>query len=138
MIVGLFSAVNESIWEHLKLLFFPMFVYAIIESKYFKMDYNNFWCIKLRGIVSGVMTVPVLYYIIMGVFGGVPDWVNILIFFEGIGTAYFLEDRLFRKDNLSCKLPVVAFVALCLIAVVFAIFTINPPEIPLFEDPGLH
>lgn len=30
-IVGLFSAVNESTWEHLKLLFFPMFFLTLFE-----------------------------------------------------------------------------------------------------------
>ena len=30
-IVALFSAVNESTWEHLKLLFFPMLLLTIIE-----------------------------------------------------------------------------------------------------------
>lgn len=29
--VGLFSAVNESTWEHLKLIFFPMLLLTMIE-----------------------------------------------------------------------------------------------------------
>ena len=28
-VVALFSAVNESIWEHLKLLFYPMVLFAV-------------------------------------------------------------------------------------------------------------
>ena len=31
-IVGTFSAINESTWEHLKLLFFPMLIFAIFEG----------------------------------------------------------------------------------------------------------
>ena len=31
IVVGAFSAVNESVWEHLKLIFFPMLIVAIIE-----------------------------------------------------------------------------------------------------------
>ena len=30
-VAALISPVNESIWEHIKLLFFPMFVYALLE-----------------------------------------------------------------------------------------------------------
>ena len=30
-VVGLFSAVNESTWEHLKLLFFPFLLLTILE-----------------------------------------------------------------------------------------------------------
>lgn len=31
VVVGLFSAVNESTWEHLKLLFFPFLLLTILE-----------------------------------------------------------------------------------------------------------
>ena len=77
IIVALFSAVNESIWEHMKLLFFPMFVFAIIESRYIGNDYKSFWCVKLIGIVLGVALIPILYYTINGIFGSTPDFVNI-------------------------------------------------------------
>ena len=46
------SGVNESTWEHMKLLFFPMFLFAIVQSFFFR-DRENFWCIKLRGILLG-------------------------------------------------------------------------------------
>ena len=51
--IALFSAVNESIWEHMKLLFFPMIVFAIFESFYFSKEYKSFWCSKLVGILLG-------------------------------------------------------------------------------------
>lgn len=35
-IVGLFSAVNESTWEHLKLLFFPMLFLTLFELFFFR------------------------------------------------------------------------------------------------------
>lgn len=41
-IVGVFSAVNESVWEHLKLGFWPAIVFARIEFKYLKKSTNNF------------------------------------------------------------------------------------------------
>ncbi|MBR7099452.1 MAG: hypothetical protein IKC59_08555 [Clostridia bacterium] len=42
------SGVNESTWEHMKLLFWPMLLYAIAESFFFR-DRKDFWCVKLRG-----------------------------------------------------------------------------------------
>ncbi|MBR6729608.1 MAG: hypothetical protein IKL80_05545, partial [Clostridia bacterium] len=35
-----FSAVNESIWEHMKLLFFPMFAFALLESWILGKEYR--------------------------------------------------------------------------------------------------
>lgn len=34
VIAALFSAVNESIWEHMKLLYYPMVVFALVEYRF--------------------------------------------------------------------------------------------------------
>ena len=130
-----FSAVNESIWEHLKLLFFPMLAYTLIESRYIGRDYKNFWCVKLLGIVSGLVMIVVLYYTINGVLGGTPDWVNIAIFFVSTAFTYYLETLLLNGGYIKCNSPKKAILILILIGVVFAVFTFIPPNIPLFEDP---
>ena len=78
--VAPFSAVNESIWEHTKLIFFPMFVFAIIEYMNIGGKYKNFWCVKLIGTLLGIVSILVLYYTINGIFGKTPDFVNIVIF----------------------------------------------------------
>ncbi len=130
-----FSAVNESIWEHMKLLFFPMFVFALVQSRAFGKVYGNFWCIKLLGIVVGVTLIPVLFYSYTGILGLKLDWVNIAIFFIAAGITYLLEARLLKKNKLSCKSPKAALGALWLLAVIFVVLTFVPPHIPLFEDP---
>ncbi|WP_286082764.1 DUF6512 family protein, partial [Parablautia intestinalis] len=35
-VIGLFTPVNESIWEHMKLLFFPMLLYAFFAAHHLK------------------------------------------------------------------------------------------------------
>ena len=132
---ALFSAVNESIWEHLKLLFFPMFVFALIESRYIGGENKSFWCVKLIGIMSGMALTVVLYYTINGVFGKTPDWINIAIFFIATAFSYILENRLLIKNSIECKSPMVPLTILMLIGVVFAVLTFITPQIPLFEDP---
>ena len=53
-----FSGVNESTWEHMKLLFWPMFLYAIFQS-FFLKNRENYWCIKLKGIILGIILIPI-------------------------------------------------------------------------------
>ena len=55
-----FSGVNESTWEHMKLLFWPMLLYAIVQSRFFK-DRKDFWCVKLQGILLGLLLIPVIF-----------------------------------------------------------------------------
>ena len=129
-----FSAINESIWEHMKLLFFPMFVFALIE--YFLVDnkYENFWYIKLIGIAPGLILIPTLYYTYTGAFGVMIDFINIAIFFLAAAVAYSVETRLFEQGYTSRIAPHAAFLLLCLIFLAFVIFTFFPPSIPLFEE----
>ena len=132
--VAPFSGINESTWEHMKLLYFPLLIFALIQSRFFK-EYENFWCIKLRGILMGLVLIPVLFYTYNGVFGRSPDWVNITIFFVSTAIAFFLEWRLFKKNILPCRRPWLALATICFIGVLFVVFTFTAPEIPLFQDP---
>ena len=75
-----FSGVNESTWEHMKLLFWPMLVFAIVQSRSFR-DRKDFWCVKLRGILLGLTLIPILFYTYNGAIAPSPDWLNIAIFF---------------------------------------------------------
>lgn len=131
---ALVSATNESTWEHMKLLFVPLFVWAIIQSRFFK-EQPAFWCIKLMGIVTGLLLIPMLFYTYNGAVGPSPDWLNITIYFLSAAGAFGLEWWLFSRGDLSCSYPKLAFSALVLIGVLFVIWTFWPPEIPLFSDP---
>jgi hypothetical protein len=71
-LVAVFSGVNESTWEHMKLLFWPMFLFAIAESFFFK-DVADFWCIKLKGTLLGLALIPIIFYTYNGVVGKSPD-----------------------------------------------------------------
>lgn len=129
-----FSGVNESTWEHMKLLYFPLFAFAIIQSFFFK-EYDNFWCVKLRGILLGLILIPVIFYTYNGIFGKSPDWVNIGIFFVTAAVTFIIEARMFKKENTTCNPSKPAFVTICLIGILFIIFTFFPPRLPIFEDP---
>lgn len=135
VLVASFSAVNESIWEHMKLLFFPMFAFALLENRYIGKDYKNFFCVKLIGITVGTVLIPVLYYTLNGALGALPDWTNIALFFVCAFISYYIETRLFKSNSAKCISPQTAFWLLILIAVIFGIATFFPPEIPLFKDP---
>lgn len=129
-----FSGVNESTWEHMKLLFWPMFIFAVVQSFFFR-DRENFWCIKLRGILSGLILIPVMFYTYNGIIGKSPDWINIAIFFISAAITYIYETRLFNSDKMRCKHPKFAVSMLCTIAFLFILFTFRTPEIGIFKDP---
>ena len=61
-IVGLLSPVNESTWEHIKLLYFPMLLYSLIAIPTQKSDYPCITSAFAAGILIGVLLIPVLFY----------------------------------------------------------------------------
>ena len=129
-----FSGINESTWEHMKLIFWPMFIYAIIQSFFFT-ERGDFWCIKLRGILLGLALIPIIFYTYNGVIGKSPDWINIAIFFISAAIAYIYETRLFNSEKDTCRSPRWAFAVLCGIGILFIVFTFATPGLEMFLDP---
>ncbi len=131
---ALFSGVNESTWEHMKLLFFPLFFFAVFEYFFFR-DQKDFWCIKLRGTLLGLTLIPVVFYTYRGLLGKNVDWFNILIFFLSAAAVFLYETRAFKKEKDKPCPARLSFILLCVIMVLFFIFTFRTPEIGLFLDP---
>ena len=129
-----FSGVNESTWEHMKLLFWPMLLFAVIQSFFFR-DRKDFWCVKRRGILLGLMLIPVLFYTYNGVIGKSPDWINVAIFFVSAAIAYVYETRRFDAADLQCRSPKSAIAMLCILGLLFGIFTFATPQLGIFADP---
>ena len=129
-----FSGVNESTWEHMKLFFWPAFLFAAVQSFFFR-ERKDFWCIKLRGSLLGLSLIPVLFYTYNGAIGPSPDWLNIAIFFLSVMATYVFEGRLLHRDDVPCRSHKAALGTLCAIAVLFVIFTFQTPPIGIFKDP---
>ena len=129
-----FSSVNESTWEHMKLFFWPAFAFAVFQSFFFK-ETKSFWCVKLKGVLLGLILIPVLFYTYNGTIGSSPDWINIAIFFASAAIAYYYEYRQFKSNTTSCKRPKLALFIICTLAALFVLFTFNTPELGIFNDP---
>ena len=128
-----FASVNESTWEHMKLMYFPMLAFAIVQSRYFN-DFKNFWWVKLAGIFAGLLLIPMLFYSVRGAFGNTPDFINIAIFFIAAALSFLLEAHLFKNGGLYIKFPLIALLIILIIGILFAVFTFLPPHLPLFRD----
>ena len=135
-VVGAFSAVNESVWEHMKLLFFPMLLFSLMEYTQIGKDFSNFWCVKVLGTSVGLAAIPALYYTYTGSLGVSADWFNIAIFFIAAGLAYWLETKLLQAGGLRCRFPAAALGMLLIFGIVFIMLTFYPLNLPLFQSEG--
>ena len=132
--VAAFSGVNESTFQHMKLLYFPLLIFEIIKSFFFK-NRKDFWCVKLIGIIIGLSLIPIIFYTYNGVFGKSPDWINIAIFFISAALVFVFESIFFLKWTFNCNTIWLCIISILAIGAIFIIFTYFPPDIPLFEPP---
>ncbi len=135
ILVAPISAVNESTWEHMKIMFFPMLIYALIQSKFFAKDYQNYWTIKCIGTLVGTLLIPFLFYLLNAILGKTPDWLNVLIFFISLGVAFLIEGILLKSQWLHQTNQTMPKIILGITACLFFLFTFFPPKLPIFLDP---
>lgn len=135
LIVGLFTPVNESSFEHLKLLFFPYIIWGIVE--YFILGKKrNILFSKLTGSIIGMTAILTIFYTYTGIIGKNIDIINILSFFIGVLTAFVCDYVILKSGKPDSKvINIISIVFIILIGVMFAVFTVAPPLIPLFRDP---
>ncbi len=135
-VVGLFSAQNESTWEHLKLLFFPMLFLTIIQY-FFNLDITEDFIQKRTiSIISGLAFIVVVFYTTWGISGKLIDWWNISIYFLAVIFSLWLEGK-----NLGITKRMTTFTSVAILFVLlygFVIFSINAPAIGIFYDLALH
>lgn len=131
---AVFSGVNESTWEHMKLLYWPWLWVALVQYRFFK-DKSCFWCIKAKGVTLGMLLIPTIFYTYNGAFGKSPDWLNITIFFVTAAGVFLAEYRWLLRGKPRCSSPKKALAYILLWGALFILFTFWPPKIPLFLDP---
>ena len=107
VVAALFSAVNESIWEHLKLLFYPMLLFAVVEYVAWGKGEPSFWWVKLIGFLLGFSLIVGVYYTYTGALGISSSLVNIMIFqlavLAGFGVSWRLHGQ--RPWCAGCRRP---------------------------------
>lgn len=137
-IVGLVAPVNESVWEHLKLILIPFTIFSIFFYFYTKQKFSNMLLATFLGNVVGMFVTAVLYYLGTLLFRNDNMVFNIIAFALGVISAYtvlylsiysteFLEET---KDS-----TLVGACALSLLVTAFIIGTVYPIKLELTRDP---
>ena len=159
-LIAPFVPVNESTWEHLKLLFFPFLLLLVIgcfagiaggnapisnRSLKKKCFYPATGTVAAFGELCGMAAVVVLFYGINGILGFNLDWVNIAIYFmlfytptipfTGMRVFHIYNTFSYHKPHRPVPLILPVFV-LVFVTFLFMLFTFYPPHIGLFSDPA--
>ena len=135
-LTAMFSPVNESIWEHQKLLFTSVIFYGIIDYlllRKFKVKYNNFY---IALFVSAFAIIPIFLLIYLPLYFRIGQnmFMNIFIMFIAIAISQYISYKILstKKESYSKNLISIGLIGVCFI--VFSYFTYYPIETKLFFD----
>ena len=130
------SAVNESTWEHMKLLFVPLFLFSVLQACLLGRNYPDFLAVRALSTLAGLALVPILFYTYTGALGRSVTWVNIAIFYLADLGAFLLDFALLRRGKLSAGwMQILGLAALWGLAFCFVWCTFHPVRLPLWRDP---
>ena len=117
--VGMFAPVNESVWEHMKLIFYPYLVFMLSEYLLYGRKINGFLFNRTGGLLSGMLLIPSAFYVYTAVVGKPVFAVDLMIYYLSVGVSFYVSAvRLIRdrKDkanrNMAALVILICFVAL--------------------------
>jgi hypothetical protein len=132
--VGVIAAVNESVWEHFKIAFWPALFFAIIEYPFLKRYTHNFFIAKAIGIYVMPVAIAAIFYAYTAIFGEEILAVDISIFFVAVALGQLASYKILTMKQWPRWMGGVGVVMVILLAAAFGVFTFYPPELGIFRD----
>lgn len=131
--VSFIAPVNESPWEHLKLLFWPALMYMVAEFFIYGKYSKSFFAVKMTSILSGLMFILIFFYTYSGILGFNLLVLDILDFFLAVALYFYLSCYMLQNySDGSFSDSLKGIVVLFLVAVCFVVWTNSPPDLGVF------
>lgn len=132
-VVAYFSAVNESTWEHLKMVFFPGLLFALVQYTYVRDQVNNYIVAKVASLLVMPLIIAVGWYIYAPAVGRSLFPIDLLLFYIAVLAGQVISYKLLTRTPLEKKYTPYAIGLFVILFVAFSTFTFFPPNIFLFE-----
>lgn len=131
---AIFFPVNESIWEHMKIIYYCLLLSSVLEFflyKRFKIKINNFYISSMVKSVLGVITYLIIFIPIYKLFGeSMFLSIGLMLFIYVL--MEFVSLKIFQSEELNINILPVIIVGLGII--LFIILTFYPIHNFLFFD----
>ena len=135
-IVAAFASVNESTWEHMKLLAVPWILWSVIEWLILGRDRNSVLAARAVGLLVGLLAIPTFFYTYQGITGANSALVNIIIFQVAVLLTFWVSWQIQDSRRLSSKVwQWLGGLLLLGMGALFVIWSYAPPTLPVFVDP---
>jgi len=131
---GAIAAVNESVWEHLKLTFWPALVWGLLEYRFQKASRRNFWLAKAMGIYAMPITISIIFYAYTAIVGHSILAVDIATFGLAAVVGQLISYKIISDKERPGWLNFMGIVLIILLGAVYIVFTYVTPHCNIFLD----
>lgn len=134
-VIAIFSPVNESLWEHLKLGYWALLFFMLIEYWFVRKHTNSFFISKTSGILAMSLLILIVFYLYTTIMKRHILVIDIGSFIAGAILCQYISFKLMKR-NLNNFLNRTGFLIFILIGVAFIFFTFKTPHLDIFKDPS--
>ena len=133
-IMGLFSAVNESTWEHIKIALTPTLLWSIVDGYLFGSN-PNYFIAKFISILIIIVLIPVLFYGYK-IFTKKDLFIlNILIFYISIIASQYAFYYIINMNEINFIFRYLSCIGIFILFGGYMIHTLMPAKNLIFKDP---
>lgn len=132
------APVNESVWERLKIGFWPGLLFALIEYVALRRIVGGFWAAKTLGLLTTVAAMISLYYGYTAAIGEESVLSGIAIFVIAVLLGHAIGYQILAAQEIGERARRWVWIGLAALALALILFTYYPPHLPLFEDNDFH
>lgn len=135
VVISIFFPVNESIWEHMKLLFTTILLYHLFEYIYLyykKINFNNY-CIA--SFVSSLLSIPIYLVMFLPIYYAIGEnmVVTFIILFITICLAEIIHYSITIQKSIKYQC-IISIVLIIISYIVFGYLTYDHPKTDFFYD----
>lgn len=129
-LTALFAPVNESVWEHLKLLYWPFLAAAAVWNRRKPAASWGGW---LAALLLQPAVLASAYYLLEAGFGITSLWVDIGLYAAVLAGGFAAAPVLSRRvgNELGLLIVLASIYGVCL-----AVFSLAAPALPIFTPPA--
>ena len=136
-IVGLFSAVNESTWEHIKIALTPTLLWGLVDGFIYGAN-PNYFLAKFVSLFSIIIIMPLLYYGHKAIIKREIFILDIISFYIVIISSQYLFYIILKMKEIPFVSSYLGCIGIFLLFGGYMIHTLMPAKSFLFKDPLTH
>ena len=129
------SPLNESLWEHMKVMFFSGFIFMIIEIFLKVSENKNFFIAKFFSLISLTFSIPMLYYTYSSFIGKSVPFINLIIDICAATISQYVSYKILNRSEAVPLINQVASIcAIFLNVFILVYFSFNPLNTQIFAS----